>query len=355
MKIINKYIIKTLLNYILGVAFVFLTIFSFFNFLNEVSNIGINQYTIISAIYFTFLHIPELFYEQSISIILLGVILAMGNLASTSQLIVARNMGMSIVHISCIAATFAVFMFFVIAIFGEAVTSSLNYYSADYKANKLGRSNHNDNKVGFWIKDGDYFINAKKSYENKIFGDINIVEIKNNSLKKSIFAKKMIINNNELLLQNVLINNLDDYRIIAKHYDNYKLNISFDNKIVQALEEIPYTLSIIDVYQQLSFLRKNNIKSAIFEIEFYSRLLKPFILITTILFSMLFIFGSLRDSSLGKKVFLGVAISLLFELGTRISGAIVLKFDYNYLLITIIPIVLMLILSTVLLFKKSNQ
>jgi lipopolysaccharide export system permease protein len=41
---------------------------------------------------------------------------------------------------------------------------------------------------------------------------------------------------------------------------------------------------------------------------------------------MLFIFGSLRDATLGKKIFLGVIIALFFELSSRIGGAISLRY-----------------------------
>ncbi|SMN02460.1 permease YjgP/YjgQ family protein [uncultured Candidatus Thioglobus sp.] len=72
-----------------------------------------------------------------------------------------------------------------------------------------------------------------------------------------------------------------------------------------------------------------------------------------LLISMLFIFGSLRDASLGKKIFLGVAISLLFELSSRIGSVISLRFDYDPLLSASVPTIVVLAIGFILLKRKS--
>ena len=44
-----------------------------------------------------------------------------------------------------------------------------------------------------------------------------------------------------------------------------------------------------------------------------------------ILLALIFIFDSNRDATLGRKIFIGVAIGLSFELISRIGGALSLK------------------------------
>jgi len=74
-----------------------------------------------------------------------------------------------------------------------------------------------------------------------------------------------------------------------------------------------------------------------------------------IVFSMLFIFGSLRDASLGKKIFLGIILSLFFELFSRIGGALSLRFDYNHFLVASVPTLIVLVFAFILLKRKSAQ
>ena len=88
MKIRDRYIAKTLLMYSLVVMLVWLSIYSFFNFLSELNSVGTLNYTILEAIKFIVLRIPEVAYDQASAVILLGCLLGMGHLASTGQLLI---------------------------------------------------------------------------------------------------------------------------------------------------------------------------------------------------------------------------------------------------------------------------
>ena len=71
--------------------------------------------------------------------------------------------------------------------------------------------------------------------------------------------------------------------------------------------------------------------------ELYKRLIKPVTLVAMILLAMLFIFGSTRDITLGRKIFFGVALGLSFEMLSRIASAMALSFDFNPLMSAILP------------------
>ena len=74
-----------------------------------------------------------------------------------------------------------------------------------------------------------------------------------------------------------------------------------------------------------------------------------------ILLAMLFIFGSTRDASLGKKIFFGIAIGLSFELISRIGGALALSFDFSPLLSTFVPAIVVMVISIMVLIYKSTH
>ena len=59
MKIRDRYIAKTLLSYTLVVLIVWLSIYSFFNFLAELNSVGEGHYTILSAFKYIIFQFPE--------------------------------------------------------------------------------------------------------------------------------------------------------------------------------------------------------------------------------------------------------------------------------------------------------
>ena len=77
MKIRERYIRKTLLSFTLMVLVIWLGVYSFFNFLSEINNIGQENYTILEAFKYIFLQIPEVAYKQASPVILLGCVLSL--------------------------------------------------------------------------------------------------------------------------------------------------------------------------------------------------------------------------------------------------------------------------------------
>ena len=70
MKIRDRYIAKTLLTYTIIVLVVWISIYSFFNFLAELNSVGKAEYTILSAFTYIVLQLPEVAYRQASPIIL---------------------------------------------------------------------------------------------------------------------------------------------------------------------------------------------------------------------------------------------------------------------------------------------
>ena len=356
MKIINRYIVKTLFTYISIVAILWLLIFAFFNFLADIDNIGVKQYGFFDSLYVIFLGSALILYKGIIVIILIGVVLALGNLSSTSQLIIFRSSGISTIHIASTVVLFSLFLFFSVAIFGEFAAPKITEYSLNYQARLLGKAESKKINNGFWIKDRSYIVNAEKNYNGENFTDITIIQLKNNRVKRAIKAERMVISDKNVVLGNANIYDINsNSQISFKHYKNYNIDLLFDNKLIQTLKKQPLDLSIVDIYKQVSFLNENKMDSGFFEMELYERMVKPLALIVTILFAMLFIFGSFRDSSVSRKLFLSIAVSLILELYLRISGTVVLKFDYNYAVVVVLPLLIALVVIYRLLLKGTSK
>ena len=72
-----------------------------------------------------------------------------------------------------------------------------------------------------------------------------------------------------------------------------------------------------------------------------------------ILLAMLFIFGSTRDATLGRKIFFGVALALVFEILSRIGATVALSLDFSLFLSFGLPAFLVMVISMIFLIRKS--
>jgi len=360
MKIRDRYIAKTLLMYSLVVMLVWLSIYSFFNFLSELNSVGTSNYTILEAIKFIVLHIPEVAYDQASAVILLGCLLGMGHLASSGQLLIFRVSGLSVLRTVWITVKNALVFIFLLILTGEVLAPVLTKYAESERASALGQVNLSNNQDGFWIRDDDNYINVENNIDGSLFSGITIFEVnKSNKIERIINSENATFDGQSLNLNETDIFSIttnDSYEKIGlKERNTYNKSVAFDQELIASLEKEPKDLSTSTIIKQIKYLTENKLRAGVFEVELYSRLVKPISLIAMILLAMLFIFGSNRDATLGRKIFFGVAIGLSFELTSRIGGAMALSFEISPLLISFAPPFLVIIITILFLINKSTN
>jgi lipopolysaccharide export system permease protein len=358
MKIKDRYVANTLLTYSIVVLLVWLSIYSFFNFLAELNSVGIVNYTILEAFKYIVLQLPEVAYDQVSPIILLGCVLGMGNLATTGQLIILRASGISILKITWLTLKNAIIFLIFLTLIGELVAPTLTTYAENERSNALGQNSLSKSQDGFWIRDGDNFINVENNVDGSSFNGITVIEVnKSNKIERVVNSQSAIFDGQNINMDSTNIfsidstNSLDD--IDLKERNLYKKKVTFDQDLIESLEKEPKDLTTFTILKQIQFLADNKLRAEVFEVEFYKRLVKPITLIAMILLAMLFIFGSTRDATLGRKIFFGVAIGLSFELISRIGGALAISFDFSPLLSTFVPPIAIMIIATIVLINKS--
>jgi len=358
MKIRDRYIAKTLLSYTIIVLVVWISIYSFFNFLAELNSVGKDGYTILSAFTYIIFKLPEVVYKQASPIILLGCILGMGHLASTGQLLIFRVSGASILKITLLALKNSlVFILFFISI-GEFLAPISSSFAESSRFNVMGKSSVSVNQNGFWIRDGDNFINVKRNIDGTSFNGITVIEVNSlNKIKRVIKSEAATFDGDSLDMSDSEIFSIDESRsfdkISLKERNSYNKIVSFDQDLIDSLEKEPEDLSTWTLIKQIRFLSDNKLRSGVFEVELYKRLIQPITLIAMILLAMLFIFGSTRDVTLGRKIFFGVALGLSFEMLSRVANAMALGLDFSPFLSSILPSIMVMFISIILLLKKS--
>jgi lipopolysaccharide export system permease protein len=358
MKIRDRYIAKTLLSFTIVVLLVWLVIYSFFNFLTEINVVGQESYTILSAIKYIILKMPEVTYNQASPVILLGCILGMGHLATTNQLLVFRISGTSILKITGITLKNALIFVIAIIAIGEAIAPMSSNFAELGRSNALGNIAVSTSQEGFWIRDGNNFINVKKNIDGKLFIGITVIEVNSsNEIGRVIKSENAVFDGSSLDMSGTEIFSIDNSSVLdnisLKEHNFYNQTVSFDQDLIDSLEKEPKDLPTWTIIKKIQFLSNNKLRSGIFEVELYKRLIKPVTLVAMILLAMLFIFGSTRDVTLGRKIFFGVALGLSFEMLSRIASAMALSFDFNPLMSAILPSTLVMLISITLLIQKS--
>ena len=357
MKIRDRYINKTLRNYTLVVLLIWLSIYSFFNFLGELNSIGQFDYTVLEAFKYIMLQMPEVAYKQASPIILLGCVLGMGYLSTTNQLVVLQVSGNSVLKLTALTVRTALIFVFMIIAFGEYIAPIASEEAEKGRTKALGQSFASQNQEGFWIREGGNYLNVEKNIDGNHFVGVTIIEVKSNKITSVVKSEDATFDGKSLKMGNTDIFSINDStdidEISLKERNSYNKIVSFDKNLIDSLKKDPEDLTGWNIYKQIRFLSDNKLRSEIFEVELWKRVIKPITLIAMILLAMLFVFGSTRDVSLGRKIFFGVSLGLSFEMLSRIGGAMALSLDFNPMISAVLPTTVVMVIAIILLIRKS--
>jgi lipopolysaccharide export system permease protein len=133
-------------------------------------------------------------------VILLGVCPWYGAFATTGQLIILRASGISILKITWITLKNAIIFLIFITMIGELVAPTLTNYAENERSNALGQNSLSNSQDGFWIRDGDNFINVENNVDGSLFNGITIIEVnKSNKIERVVNSKSAIFDGQNLI------------------------------------------------------------------------------------------------------------------------------------------------------------
>jgi lipopolysaccharide export system permease protein len=297
-------------------------------------------------------------YKHASPVILLGCVLGMGHLATTNQLIVLRISGMSIFKLTFLTMKTALIFVIAIIIIGEIFAPIASEEAERGRSKALDIAIASQSQEGFWIRDGENFINVQTNIDGETFKDVTIIEVNSSNKISTVMTSEVAaFDGKSLEMDKAEIFSIDGSNeidsISLEEGNPYRKIVSFDQDLVDSLKKEPEELTTWNIIKQIQFLSDNKLRSGIFEVELYKRLIKPITLVAMILLAMLFIFGSTRDATLGRKIFFGISLGLSFELLSRIGGAMALSFDFNPLMSAVLPTILVMVVAIILLIQKS--
>jgi lipopolysaccharide export system permease protein len=93
MALLGRYIVRGILGYTTLVMLVLLALGALFLFIGQQDDIGTGSYTVREAMLFVALNLPSYLFELLPVAALIGALLALGNLARGSELVVMRTSG----------------------------------------------------------------------------------------------------------------------------------------------------------------------------------------------------------------------------------------------------------------------
>lgn len=324
-------------------------------FVEQFRHVGKGSYDVLQAILFTVLTIPKDIETVFPMAALLGVLIALGNLASRSELIVMQSAGFSRFKIGLSVMKTALPLVFFTMFIGEWGIPQTEQFARDMRSKAISGGSMLSVKNGVWAKDGNSFIYVGRITDDVKLNDIYIYQFDDQrQLKQLTHANVASFENGKWTLQQVSHSQLSEEKIDTTHQirEVWQTNLTPDKLGIVSLR--PTSLSISGLANYIDFMKETGQDSKRFELTYWRKIFQPISVSVMMLLALSFIFGPLRSVTAGARILTGVCFGFLFYIINEIFGPLSLVYNITPIAGALMPSLVFIIIIWWLLSRKRN-
>jgi len=325
----------------------------FINLISQLGDIGSGEYTLINAVKYSFLILPNAIYNILPIIVLLGTLLSLSILSAHNEIIVMRTSGVSDGKIINAAFMSVILLLIIMIPVGEIIAPHATYIANTKKF--AAQNNITELKIedAFWAKDENNFIRISKVLPGLQLQGVSQYKFGNNhKLISASFSEYAFFSNNQWYLKNTAQTDFkqDDTSYQTKTaLQPWQVNIS--KELLQSSKIEPQDMNLLQLYSLIYHHQLKGVILKSYSLEFWRRIFMPLTSFVIVILAFPFAFTRQRSSNIGLKLFAGIIIGLAFYILNRLLGSFSLVYNISPITATIIPSLLSSIIGLLFLYK----
>lgn len=343
MRKLNGYIGRTVIGSIFVVFLVILALDVIAAVVDEIDNLD-KDYDFREAMIYVGLTLPTRIYNSIPLAALTGCLIGLGQLAATSELVIMRAAGVSVTRIAWAVMKPVWVLILLAALLGEYVTPWTDQMAESGKAIAKGDRQEQEGQQGLWSREGEEFLHFNVVMPNgKILGVSRYSYDEDRNLASVSFAQSATYQGGYWLEESGVITEFpatEDGTLTRSEFLTRRWDTSLSPDLVNVLVMPPRTLAIQTLYAYASYLDEHEQKSEPYWLAFWQKSLQPLATAGLVLIAISFIFGPLREVTMGYRVFTGVIVAIVFRMAQELLGPSSLVFGFPPFIAVIIPIAL---------------
>lgn len=338
MRLLNAYIRSSVISSIVIVLVVVTGLEILIEFLNQLNSIASGNYTVFAAVLYVAMKLPMDVYQFFPMAGFLGCLIGLGRLASSSELVVMRAAGVSVIQITWLVIRAACYLIVVMTLLGEFVAPVAAAEADHYKNRLIHEVKRKLLARHIWLKEGQEFV------------FINAVPSKKRIEGVTVFSRK-----GETELQAVGYAPFGVYQSGVWHLKDFRQTVfgaDVLSKRGQPDKAMDFQLnfrllkndtdeidreSAAKLLVSKQYRAQQGLDSARYELAFWLRVIQPLTSIIMICLGVPFMFGSLRQMTLGTRIVMGVAVGFAFYMLNQFFGPMTLVYQWSPLLVAVLP------------------
>jgi lipopolysaccharide export system permease protein len=331
MSVLDRYIMRTVLGYVALVMLVLLMLGGLFVFISQQHDIGVGHYTVVDAMWYTVLNLPQQVYQLLPITALIGSLIGFGQLARGSEITVIRATGVSVARIAGTALLAAALLIAFEGAIGEFVAPQLQETANQQKAFSQYNSIGFGGGTGAWVRDGDLILNVARQSGSREFVGMQVFQLspQHTLLAIGYAASATTAGSRKWLLDGYTETHIDGDRVTTAPAGQKVLESNVTAGFLGLAVQDPEELTLSALWELISYFQSNSLDARQYLFAFWSKIARTVAIAFSVLLAIPFVLGSMRSTGAGTRTMLGLVIGIAFFLLQRLieSGTIVFHLD----------------------------
>lgn len=347
MKTIDLYVGKNFIRCFLLVLSMLTFMFSFFEFITQLDDVGQGRYQLGDALYFVMLTVPgRILYLIPASSLLSGII-ALGLLADHNELLALRAAGISVRRICWSVIGAAGIPILAAGVLAEVIAPPLEQQARTLRLIALTEADITFMESGLWARNGTTFIHIGTTRHGENPADIDMFEWDGDKQLRAFTHARYaeVTTQGRWVLTEVEQRTISPQGITTRRLPTLAIDSFLSADQVKIQELPPETLSPSDLYRYIRGLQQRGQNPDQYELLFWQKLFTPFSTGAMVLLSLTFVFGPIREKTAGFRIMMGGILGVVLHFFTQILGQLALVFSLNLALSVAVPIAAILCLA----------
>ncbi len=349
MRKLNGYIARSVIAAVAMVLLVIVSLDAISALVDQLGEIKGN-YTLIEVLAYVGLTLPGRIYEQIPFSALVGCLIGLGSLAGSSELVVMRAAGVSIGRITWAVMKPVLVIILLGLALGEYVTPYTDQIAESRRTMVQGDRRALESRRGMWNREGNEFMHFNAVLPNgRLYGVTRYLFDDDGKLLSSSFARTAIHLGGYWQEEQVEITRLHDGSSEREKLSRRLWQSELSPTLLNVLVLEPEALSIRSLYSYANYLEQQKADNNEYWLAFWQKVLQPVATASLVLIAISFIFGPLRQVTMGYRIFSGVVVGIVFKTAQGLLGPSSIVFGFSPLMAVAIPVLTCFLIGVVLL------
>lgn len=337
MRKLDRYIGTHVLLAILTVLGIIVGLALLFAFIDELGDVK-GSYSTLNAAVYVLLTTPSRIYEMLPMAALIGCLIGLGTLASSSELTIMRAAGVSLGRIVVAVMKPMLLLMLVGVLNGEYVAPWSENLAQASRSSAQGAGEAQSSKRGLWHRQGDEFVHINAVQPSGLLLGVTRYRFDDQrNLLSASFARRARFDNDAWVLTDVATTHFrGDHTEVVKAPEE-RWDVQLTPELVGTVIMEPDALSITGLWRYIHYLDEQGLNNSRYWLAFWTKVLQPAVTVALVLLAISFIFGPLRSVTLGQRIFTGVIVGFVFRILQDLLGPASQVFGFSPLLAVAIP------------------